>query len=240
MILPVMGRVAVAFSVLLVLTRIIGKKQLSQSTFFDFATAIAIGDIAGERISDPEYPLLPWVMGTVLWFGLAILIDLIVLKNREVGKLVEGNPTVLIENGRILERNLFKNFLRVDDLMARLREKGFFNPADVEFAIFETDGTISVLPKSQVRPLQPRDLGIPTQYEGLSREVVVDRQVIRSNLREMGLDESWLYGELAKNGYYAVDDIFYAAIDTEGKLFVDTLDDRVDGSRVQVDDHGPH
>lgn len=240
MILPVLLRVAVSFTVLLILTRLTGKKQLSQSTFFDFITAIAIGDIAGEKLSDPEHPLIPWLLGTILWFALAVVLDLIVLKNRQIGKLVEGQPTVLIENGRILEKNLFKNFLRVDDLMARLRKKGHFNPADVEFAIFETDGSVSVLPKSQSRPIQPRDLQIATSYEGMPREVVVDRQVIRANLAEMGLSEAWLLAQLARQGYTHPGEVFFASLDTHGKLFIDGFDDPVAGSRVRVSDPGPH
>lgn len=240
MILPVLTRVAVTFTVLLILTRLTGKKQLSQSTFFDFITAIAIGDIAGEKVADPEHPLLPWVLGTALWFGLAVVLDLIVLRSRRIGKLVEGEPTVLIENGRILEKNLYRNFLRVDDLMARLREKGHFNPADVEYAVFETDGEISVLPKSQVRPVQPRDLKVPTEYEGMPRELIVDQEIIRANLQTVGLSEGWLFGELAKQGYAGPEEVLYASIDTQGKLYVDGYQDQLPPSRIQISDHGPH
>lgn len=240
MILKVVLRVALAFTVLLVLTRLSGKKQLRQATFFDFITAIAVGDIAAEKVSDPEQPLVPWLLGTVLWFAMAIALDLIVMKNRQIGKIVEGEPAVLIENGRILEKNLFKNFLRVDDLMARLRGKGFFNPADVEFAIFETDGTVSVLPRSQLRPVQPRDLNLATAYEGIAREVVVDRQVIRANLQQIGLSEGWLLHELARQGYAGPEEVFYAAIDTGGNLYVDGFQDPISGIRVKVPDHGPH
>lgn len=238
--IAILLRVAVAFVVLLVLTRLAGKKQLRQTTFFDFITAIAVGDIAAEKIADPKEPLLPWVGAAVLWFGLAIALDLLVLKDRRLGKLVAGEPTVVIENGKILEKNLYKNFLRVDDLIARLREKGQFNLADVEFAIFETDGELSVLPKSQVRPLQPRDLKIATQYEGISRELVVDRQVNRSNLKLLNLSHGWLLQELNRQGYEGPQDVFFAAIDTQGRLYIDGFKDPVAGSRIHVNDAGPH
>lgn len=239
-ILSVLMRVTLTFSVLLVLTRLTGKKQLSQSTFFDFITAIAIGDIAAEKLSDPSHPPIPWLLGTILWFALTVAVDLLVLKNRRLAKLIEGEPTIVMENGRILEKEMFKNFLRVDGLMARLRDRGIFNPADVEYAIFETDGTITVLPKSQVRPVQPRDLKIATQYEGMSRELVVEGNITQNTLDAIGLSRSWLLGELQKAGYDDPKRVLYAAIDTQGKLFIDGYDDQVSGSRVRVEDYGAH
>lgn len=240
MIWRVLLRVTLTFFTLVVLTRFAGKKQLSQATFMDFVTAIAVGDIAGEKLSDPQHPLLPWLLGTTLWFALAFAMDVLVVKNRVLGKLIEGEPTVLIENGRILEKNLFKNFLRVDDLMALLREKGFFNPSEVEYAIFETDGTLSVLPRSQYRPVQPRDLQLSTEYEGVPREVLIEGRPVPSNLKELGLDEAWLAGELAKQGHPHLDEIFFASIDTQGKLWIDPYKDPAGGPRVVIEEKGPH
>ncbi len=228
------------FFVLLVLTRLAGKKQLSQSTYFDFITAIAVGDLVAENLADPEKPVLPWLAGTVLWFALTIALDLTVLKNRPIAKLMEGEPSVVIENGRILEKNLARNFLRVDDLLARLRAQGHFNPSDVEFAIFETDGTVSVLAKSQARPVTPRDLGLFTEYEGVTRELVMEGRVIQSNLKAINLSEEWLRAELLRLGYDDLQQVFYAAVDSQGKLFVDGYCDRISGSRVQIADKGPH
>lgn len=233
-------RTAFTFGLLLFLTRLIGKKQIRQATFFDFITAIAVGDIAAEHLADPEEDFFPWLLATILWFGLTIAIDILVMKHRPLGKLLEGEPSVVIENGRIREKDLFRNYLRVDDLMARLRTQGYFNPTDVEYAVFETDGSMSVLPKSQARPVQPRDLGIPTQYEGITREVIVDRKVIPANLKQMGLSEEWLAGELVKQGYTGPDEIFYAALDTQGQLYIDGFADHLDRHRVEISDLGPH
>lgn len=218
--LRVLMRVIITFSVLLVLTRLAGKKQLGQVSFFDFVTAIAVGDIAAEKLSDPEHPLLPWMAGTILWFAMAIGLDVLSLRSRRVGRLLEGEPSVLIANGRILEQNLRQNFLRTDDLLAYLRGKGIFNPADVEFAIYETDGTVSVLPRSQVRPVTPRDLGISTPYEGLSQEVIFEGEINRNRLKKMQLTEEWLMNELRKKGLESPRQVFYASVDTAGDLYV--------------------
>jgi uncharacterized membrane protein YcaP (DUF421 family) len=233
-------RVTFTFGVLLLLTRIAGKKELSQTTFFDFVTAIAVGDIAAEKMSDPEQPLLPWTGAAVLWFALIIALDLLVVGNRKAAKLIEGEPTMLIENGRILENNLKTNYLSVDELMANLRKKGHFNPAEVEYAIFETDGTVTVQPKSQHRALTPKDLHLPTSYEGISREVVVDGQILHRNLMEMHLDAAWLRAELLKQGYPSEKQVFWASLDTIGKLYVDGYADSITGRRIEIPDYGPH
>ncbi|MFZ5824480.1 MAG: YetF domain-containing protein [Bacillota bacterium] len=240
MILEILLRTALTFGVLLVLSRVAGKKQLSQATLFDFITAVAVGDLAADHLANPDDPLVPWLLATILWFALVILLDVIVLKNRAAGKILEGEPSVIIQNGRIQEKALAANFLRVDDLLGRLRKQGYFNLADIEFAVFETDGTISVLPKSQARPVQPRDLKIPTDYEGMSREVIVDRVIIRDNLKRMGLTEEWLAGELVKAGYTGADEVFFASIDSQGKLYVDGFHDPIDGIPMKVGDTGPH
>lgn len=213
-------RVLLTWTTLLVLARLTGKKQLSQATFFDFITAIAVGDIAGENLANPEKPLLPWLAGTVAWFALTVFLDILVLKNRRLAGLVEGTPSVLIQNGKILEKSLRSNFLRVDDLVADMRKMGYFNVADVEFAVYETDGSLSVMPKSQVRPVTPKDLNLATEYEGLPLPVVQDGKVNYINLKRVGLDEEWLRGKLAAMGK-TPDQVFYASLDTAGKLYVD-------------------
>lgn len=238
--IPVMLRVIFTFGVLLVLTRIAGKKELSQSTYFDFITAIAIGDIAAEKMTDPNHPLLVWTGAAVLWFGLILAVDMLVIKNRKIAKLIEGEPTLLIENGRILERNLRATYLRVDELMAHLRQQGIFNPADVELAIFETDGSVTVLPRSQKRPVTPQDLHLPTAYEGIAREVVVEGEILPHNLKEMGLSKQWLLAELARLGHPNIKQVMWASLDTDGKLYVDTYTDPVPGRRIEVRDYGPH
>lgn len=225
--LRILLRVTITFFVLLILTRLAGKKQLGQVSFFDFVTAIAVGDIAAEKLSDPEYPLLPWLAGTTLWFALAIGLDVLALRSRKAGRMLEGEPSILIAKGRILEQNLRSNFLRTEDLLAYLRGKGIFNPADVEFAVYETDGTVSVLPRSQVRPVTPQDLGIHPPYEGLSQEVIFEGQINRNTLKQMHLDEKWLKNQLLKKGIKSPEQVHYASLDTTGKLYVSKQ-------------HGPH
>ena len=109
----------------------------------------------------------------------------------------------------------------MENLLAQLREKNVFNIADVEFAVAETNGGLSVLMKSQRRPVTPRDLGIPTQYEGLPSEIIVDGLVVYQNLQQNNLDEQWLITELKNRGYNSPREIKYASLDVDGNLYID-------------------
>jgi uncharacterized membrane protein YcaP (DUF421 family) len=181
--------------------------------------------------------MLPWLAGTVLWFAMTIGLDRLVLRNRRIAKLVEGEPSILIEKGHIYEQRLKQNYLRVDDLLAALRTKGLFNTADVEFAVFETDGTVSVLPRSQARPVTPKDLNLATPYEGMSREMIFEGRVNMINLKDIGRDKTWLLKKLREQGYDDPEQIFHASLDTQGTLYVDCYKDPVKGSRVDVRDY---
>lgn len=113
------------------------------------------------------------------------------------------------------------NHYQITELMEQLRGKGVFNPADVEFAILETDGNLTVLKKSQVQSITPRDLKIPTKYTGVPTEVIQEGQIITQNLHQLNLDESWLVNELKKQGITNLKQVVFASLDTEGNLYLD-------------------
>jgi len=201
----VLLRVALTFITLLALARITGKKQLSQSTFFDFITAITIGDIAGEHLANPDSPLLPWLAGTVFWFAMTVGLDLAVIRSRSLAHLVEGRPSVLVENGQIVQKNLKANFLRIDEMLADFRKKGHFNPSDIAYAMFEIDGHVSV----QTKP------------GGLTHTVVADGRIRHEELQKAGQSEDWLRQELQARGFADPKEVFLAVVDPNGKLTVD-------------------
>jgi uncharacterized membrane protein YcaP (DUF421 family) len=168
----------------------------------------------------------------VVFSAAAYLTGMMTVKSRPLRKLIEGEPTVVIHNGRILEHNMAKLHYNVDNLLNQLREKNVFNIEDVEFALLEGNGGLSVLLKSQKRPLTPSDLGIPTSYEGLSSEIIVDGQVIYQNLKQNNLDEQWLIAELRKRGYNSPRDIVLATLSSDGELYIDN---KKDGTEHMVD-----
>ncbi|MEW6425643.1 MAG: DUF421 domain-containing protein [Bacillota bacterium] len=227
-----------AFVMVLVITRIVGKTQVGQLTVSDFINAIVIGSIAAAMVTDLKENVRYYAFGLGLFGLLTIGAEYLALKSRPARKLIEGEPTIVIHNGKILEDNMKKLIYNVDDLMMQLREKNVFNIADVEFAIAEPNGALSVLLKSPKRPLTPQDLQIPTKYEGVPSELIVDGVVIQQNLKQNNLTEEWLYRELEKQGIKSVKEVAYASLDTEGRLYVDKKQDTL-GHVTDITDQLP-
>jgi len=132
---------------------------------------------------------------------------------------------VVIHNGKILEDNMRKMRYNMDELLMQLREKDVFDIGDVEFAILEPDGSLSVALKSQQKPVTRSDLNLQSNYEGISTELVVDGEVIHQNLKQVGLDEKWLLNELQKQGVKDIGEVKLAALSSKGDLFVDLTKD---------------
>lgn len=220
-------RTPVAFLGILVYARILGKQQMSQMTFYDYVSGITLGSIAAMIAAEPNSRtwLLFWVL--TIFAGLNYIMGVITEKSRPLRKIIEGEPTILIHNGKIMEHNMSKLRYNMENLMMQLREKDVFNLADVEFAIAETDGLLTVVKKSQKRPLTPADMGINTPYEGLSSEIIVNGTVIYQNLKQNNLDEDWLMSRLKSLGYNDVREISYAALDTNGNLQIDDIRDQL-------------
>jgi len=218
----------IAFVVIMIMTRWLNKEQLSQLTFYDWIVGITIGSIAGNLATDPEGRTLEHIVVLVVFSAAAFFTGLITEKSRPLRKIIEGEPTVVIHNGRILEHNMAKLHYNVDNLLSQLRQKNVFNIEDVEFALLEGNGGLSVLLKSQKRPLTPSDLGVPTGYEGLSSEIIVDGRVIYQNLKQNQLDEQWLITELRKRGYNSPRDIVLATLSSDGQLYIDDKKDETE------------
>lgn len=210
----------IVFILLIALTRIIGRKLLSQMTFFDFVIGVTIGAAGGAFITEEVrgyYVLLSPVILTIAVFCAGLLS----LSYVPFRKLMEGEPVVVIQNGKIFEKNLGKLRSNVDDLMSQLRQQQVFDLNEVEFAILEPHGRLSVLKKSQYQSVRPIDIGVSTPYQGVSSEIIRDGRIVEANLRQNNLTHEWLMGELAKKNVNDVRDVFYATLATNGSFYVD-------------------
>lgn len=225
--IEILLKTVVAFIGILVVSKLLGKKQMSQMTFLDYATGIVLGVIAAAVAMDRGSNTGIWMWALGIFTLLYLITGSLTVKSRPLCKLLEGEPVVVIHNGKILEHNLARMRYDMENLLAQLREKNVFNIADVEFAVAETNGGLSVLMKSQRRPVTPRDLGIPTQYEGLPSEIIVDGLVVYQNLQQNNLDEQWLITELKNRGYNSPREIKYASLDVDGNLYIDEKEDKM-------------
>lgn len=218
-ILIIVLKSSVAFFLLLILTRIMGRKAIAQMTFFDFIVAITIGAIAGVHSTTPTSPI-PSITALITFTVLLLVMDYLHISSRKADKLINSEPVALVQNGIINDKNMRKTRVSIGDLNKLLRQKNIFSTADVEFAIMENDGELSVLPKSQKQPLTPSDLKIPTKYKGLTKDLIMDGQVMEENLRDAQLNGEWLKDQLKHQEITEFSEVFYAGLDTEGNLYV--------------------
>jgi uncharacterized membrane protein YcaP (DUF421 family) len=210
-----------AFLLLLLMTRIMGKKQLSQLTFFDYCVGITIGSIAATMSVDQNVKIANGLISLLIWGLFPILLAVIGLKSRSFLHITDGKPAIVIKNGEILENSMKKNQLAIDELMMLLREKSVFKVADVEMAVLETNGELSVMKKTEQEPITPFMLGMKLEKEHAPTLLVADGHVLSKNLHTLGYTEEWLMGEMEKQGAFRIEDVFLAQVDSTGSLFID-------------------
>lgn len=227
-------RATLAYLSLLIMTRLMGKREISQLTFFDYVVGISIGTVAGSLAIDTTKAFTNILPALIVFGLLQILTSYLSLKSKGFRKISGGSPTVLIRNGKIIENNLLKSRLNMDELSAKLRDKNIFKLVDVEFAILETDGKVSVMKKPNKQSLTPSDLGLATVYSGIGVFIIEDGEIIEDKLRQCGLTRSWLLSKLAEQKVFDISKVMFAQVDATGKLYIDLYDtyvQNIDSSR---------
>lgn len=197
--------------------RLIGKKSISQLTAYDFTALMILANVAAEplvfKISSKAF------IGSLTIAVVTVIIGWISLRKGFYN--LDAKPDIVIVNGKIDKEGLKRNRINLPFFLSLLRLKGYARVSDVEFAIIEPDGNLSVIPKSQSRPVTPNDLQIDTQYEGLSLPLIIDGEIQYNNLKFAKLDTAWLNQEIKQSGALKPEDVFLAELDTAGKLKVD-------------------
>lgn len=224
--LEVIVRTLVSVIVLFALTRLLGKRQVSQLSFFEYITGITLGSITAYVSMDID---TDWYLGLIsmgVWVLVSFGIEILQLKSKKARNLIDSKGTVLIKDGRILEDNLKKERLTNEDLLEQLRKRSIFKAAQVEFAVMEPDGEINVLLKNEYQPLTPSHLGIKVSPEPEPQGVILDGEIMDEPLSTLGLNRQWLYTELQKIGV-SVDNVYLAQVDGYGQLYVDLYDDLI-------------
>lgn len=213
-------RSIISIIVLFLLTLLMGKQQLAQLTFFDYVAGISIGSIAAALAMDSSINYVKGITGLIIYTFFPIILSLISTKSYRARGFLDSKPTILINKGQIIEKNLRKEKLNINDLLEQCRAKNVFDIADVEFAILETSGNISVELKASSKPLTPRDMNIPTQYRGLCINIVMDGEILQDQLQAIGRDKKWLKKELEKQKISDPRQIILGYLDGKGNLVV--------------------
>ncbi|MBQ9162699.1 MAG: DUF421 domain-containing protein [Clostridia bacterium] len=192
---------------LFIIAKIMGHKQVAQLDFFDYISGITIGSIAAELATELEAPYKPLI--ALVIYGLAsLLLNLLAHKLPRTRKYINGTPTILLNDGKLYRKNLKQAKLDLSEFMLLCREQGYFDLDEIQTAIFEHNGKLSVLPKAANRPATPEDLKITVKATHIGVEVIMDGRVMGENLSRMGRDAKWLSKQLKAQGYKDANEIF--------------------------------
>lgn len=224
--MDVIVRSLLFFVVLFLTTKILGKKQISELTFFEYVSGITIGSIAGEVIMGLEKNILAGILGIVSFGLITFLVDFFAIKSKKFRDIVEGTSTVFIKDGKILEDNLKKERYTIDELSALLRQKNVFKAADVEFAVLEPRGDLSVFLKKENQPLTPKDLQMNVPQEKEPHTVIMDGHIMDDALAAVNKSRRWLNLELDKQGVM-LNNVFLGQVDSYGELTIDIYNDQL-------------
>ena len=192
---------------LFIITKIMGHKQVAQLDFFDYVSGITIGSIGAELATELEKPYKPLIALAI--YGLAsLLLNLLAHKIPRTRKYINGTPTILMNDGNLYRKNLKKAKLDLSEFMLLCREQGYFDLDEIQTAIFEHNGKLSILPKAANRPATPDDLKITAKAMHIGVEVIMDGRVMGENLSRMGRDVNWLTKQLNIQGCKDAKEIF--------------------------------
>lgn len=215
--------------VLFILTKLMGKRQMSQMSLFDYIVGISIGSLAAEMASHPDEESWLGLASMVIYAGVAILINVWDDKSRKVRHFVQGDPLILFDHGTLYYNNLKKAKMDLNEFMTECRNSGYFDLALLQLIVMESNGKLSFLPNEMNRPLTPADMQMQPKQSRPVVAVITDGVVLPERLKATGNTESWLYKQMESQGFKDPSDIFLATVDADNALAIyEKNEDRVE------------
>lgn len=219
-IVKVIGTSLASIITLFILTKLLGNRQMSQLSMFDYIVGISIGSIAAEMATNIEGDALLPFLGMLVYAGVSMTLSMLDDKSKHIRTFVLGKPLVLLDNGTLYYRNLKKAKLDLTEFLTECRNRGYFDLTKIQLAIFESNGRISFLPMESDRPLTPADMQFHPVQTRPQISVVLDGQIQHESLKATGNNESWLEKELKKQGYRDEKEVLLALVDTDNRLSI--------------------
>lgn len=215
----IIPRSLISLLVLFIVTSIMGKKQVSQLSLFDYVMGISIGNFAAEITLNFETQYINGVIAVIVFGLVAYFVSLITMKSILLRRILIGVPTIIIQNGKILEKSLKKLKIDINDLMEQTRAEGYFDISELEYVLMEANGKLSILPKAQYKPLTPSDMKIKVKKSSLCSNVIIDGKIMVDNLKNSNITQNWLKKQISSRGY-KIDQILLATVDDENKISI--------------------
>ncbi|HPL99749.1 MAG TPA: DUF421 domain-containing protein [Bacillota bacterium] len=216
--LIVFVRTLILYILIIVVLRLMGKRQVGQLQPSELVVALIIADLAAVPMSEVGIPLINGIIPIITLFIMEELLSYISMKSERARGLISGKPSILIERGTIIEDELRRIRYNINDLLEQLRLKNFSNVEDVSYAILETSGQLSVIPKEEIKPVTLKDMNLKAKTQHLPVTVIIDGRIISDNLHKTGLSNNWLADQLRKNSIKSSEDVFFAYLNPERKF----------------------
>ena len=228
----VVQRSVLSFILLFLIAKIIGKKQVSELSLFDYVVSISIGNFAAEIAMNPDVQVLNGIVGVSLFGIIALLVSILSTKSIILRRFFMGTPTIIMEDGKFIYNNLKKIKIDMNDFLESARGSGYFDINEIKYAIMEADGKISFMPKEEYKPATIKDMNLKVQKQGLVSNIIIDGKVMKKNLLNINKDEEWIKHELKQKGYDNYENILLATVDINEKLCIYKKYENIDVKNV--------
>lgn len=212
------ARTVLLYILVVVTMRVMGKRQIGELEPYELAITIMIAELAAVPMQDRQIPLVNGFISIITLSFIQVCLSTLSLKFHWVRNILDGSPSIVVRSGKIMEDEMRRARYNLNELLEQLRLKGYADLGDVEIAVLETSGELSVIPTSQKRPVTPSDLGVDTQHERLPIPLIMDGRLMENNLKEAGITRDALQAELAAVGLRSPEDVFFAMLDSIGRL----------------------
>lgn len=213
-------RTIILYIFVIIALRIMGKGQIGELQPYELVVTIMLSELAAVPMQDTAIPLFDGIVPILTLMFLEIIISYLCLKFIGFRKVVSGVPSILIQKGKVDERELSKQRVNLDDLMEELRMKGYLNISEIEYAILEPNGTLSVIPKPETKPVTKLDMNLTSNPVFLPITIVLDGHIMKDNLKISGHDIKWLKSTLKTKNIRDIKNVFFAMFDSNGQLFI--------------------
>lgn len=219
-------RTVIVFLCIFLSMRLMGKRQLGELEPSELVVAVLISDLAAHPLQDIGIPLMNGLVPVAILLSCELIISWLNMKSSRFRALCFGTPSVLLRDGKIMEKELKRNRFTLDELCEELRSKGVTDLSTVRCAVLETDGTLNVLLRASEQPVTPAQLGLQVPDGGLPVTLISDGKTFRENLRLLGKDESWLRSELSRQGISSPAQVLYMTVDNLDRIYLMRREDR--------------
>ena len=218
-------RSVVTYFSLVIFARIMGRKQISQLTYFDYVVGITIGSIASTASVEKNVSIYDGIFCITIWSVLTILISEITLRNIKLRLLIDSEPLLIIDKGKVIYKNMKKARYNIGDLLMQLRDKDIFYITEVEIAILEPDGKLSVLKKAEYTTLTVGDMNIIKPKPGMMVDLILDGNILSAHLQKINKNEEWVLEQLKTRNIKNIKDVVFGGIQADEQIYIVTKDD---------------